>query len=105
MTIHLPNDLETSIQAAAQSGRFACGELVGAGLPDRSTGSWHQTAEMIQEDRKIREPQRTLRSRREKHGETGWSPDKSQRLAVDRGDQTIPDWNGRLRRTCVEFSP
>jgi hypothetical protein len=27
-------------------------------FPDRSTGSWHQTSEMIQEDRKIMEPQR-----------------------------------------------
>jgi len=39
-------------------------------FPDRSTGSWHQTSEMIQEDMKIMEPQRTQRSLREKHGET-----------------------------------
>ena len=39
--------------------------------PDRSTGSWHQTSEMIQEDMKIMEPQRTQRSLRKKHGETG----------------------------------
>ncbi len=43
-------------------------------------------------------------SLREKHGETGWSPDKFQRPAVDGGDQTIADRNGRLRRTYVEFS-
>ena len=29
--------------------------------PGRSTGSWHQTWEMIQEDSKTREPQRTRR--------------------------------------------
>jgi len=33
-----------------------------------------------------------------------WSPDQFQRPAVDGGDQTIPDLNGRLSRTCVEFS-
>ena len=30
-----------------------CGELALEAFPDRSTGSWHQTSEMIQEDMKI----------------------------------------------------
>ena len=51
------------------------------------------------------DPSGARRSLTEKHGEAGWSPDKFQRPAVDGGDQTIPDVNGRLSGTCEEFSP